>query len=208
MKQLWSPKWKSSTQPRKQRKFRHNAPLHVRHKLASANLSPALRREFGKRSMPLRKGDEVEVMRGSFRGFKGLVDRVDLKKGRIYVEGVKVKKVDGSEVLRALEHSNLRITKMVLDDKRRQKALERAPRREKKAAKKAGAKESEKKESRERPGKATGKTEAEGEEAKKPEEAKPEKRGPAKREEKIPGKEEKKKIKPEKPNPMQKEKVK
>ncbi len=135
MRQAWSPKWKSSIQPRKQRKFRINAPLHVRHKLVSANISPALRDQFGKRSMPVRKGDEVEVMRGSFRRFKGVVDRVDLKRGKIYVEGVKIKKVDGSEVLKALEPSNLRITKMGLDDKRRQRVLERSPRKEKKAKK-------------------------------------------------------------------------
>lgn len=131
MKQLWSAKWKGSIQPRKQRKFRHNAPLHVRHKFVSANLHPILRKEFGKRSMPLRKGDEVKIMRGSSKKFKGLVDSIDLKRGRVYVEGVKVKKVDGSEVLKPLEPSNLCITKMNLDDKKRQRALERAPRKDK-----------------------------------------------------------------------------
>ena len=144
MKQLWSPSWKSSKQPRKQRKFRHNAPLHVMHKLVSANLSPVLRNEFGKRSMPLRKGDEVEVMRGGFKKLKGLVDRIDVKKGKIYVENIKIKKVDGSEVLRALEPSNLRITKLGLDDKKRQKVVERAPGRKKKPEKKPEKKEAKK----------------------------------------------------------------
>lgn len=135
MKQLWSSKWKSSIQPRKQRKFRHNAPLHIRHKLVSANLSPAMRREFGRRSMPLRKGDEVEVMRGSFRELRGVVERTDLKACKVYVDKIKIKKVDGSEVLKALEPSNLRITKMGLEDKRRQRALERSPRKERKITK-------------------------------------------------------------------------
>ena len=133
MKQAWSPSWKSSKQPRKQRKFRINAPLHARHKFVSANLSPVLRNEYGKRSMPIRKGDEVEAMRGGFKKLKGVVDRVDVKKGKIYVENIKIKKVDGSEVMKALEPSNLRITKMGLDDKMRQKALERAPGGKKKA---------------------------------------------------------------------------
>lgn len=153
MKQEWSPKWKSSIQPRKQRKFRINAPIHVRHKFVSANLSPVLRREFGKRSMPIRKGDEVEVMRGGFRKLRGVVERVDLKSRRIYVENVKIKKVDGSEVLKALEPSNLRITKMGLDDKRRQRALERSPRREKKPPKEAKKAGKPAKEKAEKPGK-------------------------------------------------------
>ncbi len=165
MKQTWSPKWKSSIQPRKQRKFRHNAPLHVRHKFISANLSPVLRNEYGKRSMPIRKGDEVKVMRGGFKELKGVVDRVDLKRGKIYVENVKIKKVDGSEVLKALEPSNLRITKMGLDDKRRQKALERAPRKEKKPIKKKETRKPEKAKPKEK----------EPEEKKPPEKEKPKK---------------------------------
>jgi len=146
MKQLWSPSWKSSKQPRKQRKFRHNAPIHARHKFVSANLSPVLRNEYGKRSMSIRKGDEVEVMRGGFKKLKGVVDRVDVKKGKIYVENIKIKKVDGSEVLKALEPSNLRITKLDLDDKMRQKVLERAPKKEKAEKAKKGKEAVKKKE--------------------------------------------------------------
>jgi large subunit ribosomal protein L24 len=128
MKQEWSRRWVSSVQPRKQRKYRYNAPLHVRQGFVSANLSKSLRERFGKRSMSLRKGDEVEVMRGSFRGQRGNVDRVDLSKARIYVDEIKVKKSDGSEVMRALQPSNLRIVKLNLDDKKRQAILDRAPR--------------------------------------------------------------------------------
>jgi large subunit ribosomal protein L24 len=126
MKQKWSNQWLSSVQPRKQRKFRYNAPLHVRQRLASANLSPELRKRFSKRSMQLRKGDEIKVMRGGFRGKTGTVERVDLSKGKIYIEEIKVKKVDGSDVARAMQPSNLMITKLKLDDKKRQAILDRA----------------------------------------------------------------------------------
>ncbi len=126
MKQEWSRRWVSSVQPRKQRKFRYNAPLHVRQGFVSANLSKSLRERFGKRSMPLRKGDEVEVMRGSFRGQRGSIDRIDLSKTKVYVDEIKVKKSDGSEVMRALQPSNLRIVKLNLDDKKRQAILDRA----------------------------------------------------------------------------------
>lgn len=125
MKKEWSSSWSSSVQPRKQRKYRHNAPLHVRHKFLSAGLSPELRRRFKKRSMPIRKGDEVEVMRGSVKGLRGTVNRTDLSKSKVYVEEIKIKKVDGSEINRPLQPSNVRIVRLNLDDKMRQRVLDR-----------------------------------------------------------------------------------
>jgi large subunit ribosomal protein L24 len=122
----WSKKWISSTRPGKQRKYRYNAPMHVRQKFVSAHLSEALRNRFGKRSLPLRKGDEVKIMRGSKKGSKGKVDRINLRKSKIYVEGINVKKVDGSEVLISLEPSNLLIVEPKMDDKRRQMIVERS----------------------------------------------------------------------------------
>ncbi len=125
MKQSWSSSWISSVQPRKQRKFRHNAPLHARRRFLSAHMSKDLRGETGRRSMPLRKGDEVVVMRGSSRGMKGAVEKVDTGKTVVYVDGIKVKKVDGSEALKPLNPSNLMISKLNLDDKRRKGVIER-----------------------------------------------------------------------------------
>ncbi len=126
MKKEWSGEWIRSRQPRKQRKYRYNAPLHVRNSFLSAHLSETLKNRFGKRSLPLRKGDEVKVLRGENRNFKGKVERVDLKKHLIFIEGLNVKKVDGSEVLRHVHPSNLVITEANMDDKRRQAVVERA----------------------------------------------------------------------------------
>lgn len=125
MKKKWSSSWIGSVQPRKQRKYRYNAPLHIRRKFLSAHLSKELREKFGKRAVPLRKGDEVEVMRGEFKGFKGIVEKINLKKIKIYIDGLKVKKADGSEVSRPIRPSNLRIIKLNLDDKKRLASLER-----------------------------------------------------------------------------------
>jgi len=125
MKKKWSPEWKSSKQPRKQRKYRHNAPMHVKHKFVSVNLSPILRKRYEKRSMPVRKGDEIKVMRGSFKGKKGKIDRISLKKCKVYIEDIKMKKVDGSEILRPFQPSNLMITALNIDDKKRKAVLER-----------------------------------------------------------------------------------
>lgn len=125
MKQKWSNKWTGSKQSRKQRKYKENAPLHIRRKFMSANLSPPLRKRYKKRSLPVRKGDEVRVMTGSLKGKKGKVERVDLKKGKVYIESVKMKKPDGSEIHKPVRPSNLQITDPDLDDKMRLKKLER-----------------------------------------------------------------------------------
>jgi large subunit ribosomal protein L24 len=152
MKKEWSRHWVRSVQPRKQRKYRHKAPLHARHRFMSANLSPELRRRFGKRSMPVRKGDEVEVMRGSQKGLRGTVSRVDLGRCRVYADEIKVKKVDASEVMRPLQPSNLKIVKLKLDDKMREKVLDRVERKARKTEKKAEKKErGEKREEKKKP---------------------------------------------------------
>jgi large subunit ribosomal protein L24 len=132
MKNKWSRKWISSVQPRKQRKYAINAPLHAKRKMVSAGLAPELRKRFGRRSMVIRKGDEVRVMRGDMRGKTGTVEKVDIKKGRIHVEGLKRKKVDGSEIPLPIQPSNVQITKLVLEDKKRQAVLQRSERPEKK----------------------------------------------------------------------------
>ncbi len=145
MKKDWSPKWIGSSQPRKQRKYRYNAPLHARRKFLSAHLSKELRERYGKRSIPLRKGDEVSVMKGGFKGFTGNVDRIDMSTSKVYIEGVKRKKVDGSETTVPIDPSNVMITKLTLEDKMRQAVFERAAPRSKKPE---TAKESEQKKAR------------------------------------------------------------
>ena len=63
-------------------------------------------------------------MRGKFKKQKGKVLEVDLKKTKITVEGIQVKKQDGSKVNFKLRPSNLQIIELNLDDKSRVKKLE------------------------------------------------------------------------------------
>lgn len=121
----FSIKWNSSRQPRKQRKYRYHAPAHVRQKLVSVHLEKTLRKEYRKRSLPVRKGDEVKIMRGMFSGTRGKVSRVDLKSLKVYVDSAKVKKVSGQEVEAAIDPSNMMITKLEFEDKKRRKFLAR-----------------------------------------------------------------------------------
>jgi large subunit ribosomal protein L24 len=119
MKQKYSPSWKSSTQPRKQRKFRHHAPLHIRQKFVHAHLSSELRKKHGTRSARLRTGDKVKIMRGQFRGKTGKVERIDTGRGKIFITGIEVVKKEGSKALCPLRPSSLIIEELNLDDKKR-----------------------------------------------------------------------------------------
>ncbi len=115
----FSKKWRASKKPSKQRKYIYNAPLHIRRKLMAAHLSKELREKYKLRSLPVRKGDKVKVMRGKFKGTIGSVERVDLKNYRVYLDNVWIKKKDGSKVKFPIHPSNLMIVEVNLSDKRR-----------------------------------------------------------------------------------------
>ena len=115
----------SSSKPSKQRKALFNAPLHLRQKLLTAPLSHELREKYGIRRLPVRKGDVVRVMRGDWKGHEGKVVRVDLKKVRIYVEGVQRKKADQTPVYYPIHPSKVMIIKLDLSDRWRRKIIER-----------------------------------------------------------------------------------
>ncbi len=125
VQKLWSKFWKSSTQKRKQRKYVHNAPLHVKHKMVGSALSKDLKKQYGIGALPVRVGDTVKVMRGDSKNKTGKVTRVSLSRVRVFVEGVEVTRVDGSKALYPVHPSNLSIIKLDLSDKKRQEKIER-----------------------------------------------------------------------------------
>lgn len=125
MKTKFSSSWNRSIQPRKQRKYRHNAPLHIKQKFISTHLSKDLRKKYNKRNINLRKGDNVKVMRGQFKNKQGKVDEINLKKTVVYINGIEITKKDGTKTRHPLHPSNLMIIELNLDDKMRQKKLER-----------------------------------------------------------------------------------
>jgi large subunit ribosomal protein L24 len=115
----------NSKQPRKQRKERFSAPLHLRQKFMHSMLSPTLRAEFKKRNAQVRKGDTVKVLRGDHAGTEGDVESVDLKRCIIKVAGVSNFRADGTEVPRPIHPSNVMITKLNLEDAEREKIFAR-----------------------------------------------------------------------------------
>ena len=116
--------WNTSIRPNKQRKFRFNAPLHVKQKFLHTLLSKDLRKKYGSRSVLLRKGDTVTVLRGQYKKKKGKVSRTSIQKGRVFIEGIENLKKDGNKTLVAFQPSNLMITDLELSDKRRKKKLD------------------------------------------------------------------------------------
>ncbi|CAN1815220.1 60S ribosomal protein L26-2 [Linum perenne] len=64
----------------KSRKAHFTAPSSVRRVLMSAPLSIDLRHKYNMRSMAVRKDDEVQVVRGTFKGREGKVVQVVVTK--------------------------------------------------------------------------------------------------------------------------------
>jgi len=111
--------------PGKQRKMLYQAPDHKRHKLFAAHLSPELRASQKVKTLPVRSGDTVHVVRGDHKGFEGKVTRIDSGKYRIYVEGLTREKVDGTTIFVSVHPSKVVIKNLNLDDKWRKKIIER-----------------------------------------------------------------------------------
>lgn len=125
MKSKFSKTWNSSVQARKQVKYRANAPLHLKGKFLNSNLSKELRKKYGKRSLRLRVGDKVKVLRGSHKGEEQKVGKVNIKREKVYLEKIEVAKKDGSKALIPFNASNLQIITIETDDKKRMQKLDK-----------------------------------------------------------------------------------
>ena len=121
MKKQFSKHWKASKQPRKQRKYLANAPIHLRKKFLSVNLSKELRKKYSIRNITLKKGDKVKILRGKYKKKEGKINEVFYKISKVCVEGIQVKKQDGSKANVKIDSSNLQIIELNLEDSRRRK---------------------------------------------------------------------------------------
>ena len=121
----------------KQRLSQRDAPIHVRRKRMRARLitdDPDLKHV---RSVTVRSGDEIEVLRGDFShpnsvkpdsrgkrlgqsrgraGVKAKVASVDLKNGFIFVDGLTQSTADGKEEAVPISPSNVVVTKLYEGD--------------------------------------------------------------------------------------------
>ncbi|KAG7400029.1 hypothetical protein PHYBOEH_007097 [Phytophthora boehmeriae] len=123
-----------SSSRRKSRKAHFGAHSTQRRVLMSAPLSKDLQNKYNRlalhgiagtvRSLPIRKEDEVMIVRGSQKSREGRVTAVYRKKFVIHVERVVREKANGASVPIGIDASKVVITKLKLD-KDRKKILER-----------------------------------------------------------------------------------
>lgn len=124
MKQKFSREWIKSKQTRKQRKYRHNAPLHIISKFLHVHLSKELRKKYKKRAIRVRTGDTVKIVRGQFKKKTGKVVSVNMFSRKVNIDGIQQIRKDGTKSYYPLEPSNLMITILNLEDKKRKAKLE------------------------------------------------------------------------------------
>ena len=125
MKSKFSKNWVKSKQPRKQRKYLANAPIHIRKRFIVSTLSKELRTKYKRRNFRLRKGDKIKVLRGQHKGITGKVERINIKQKKVYIQGIENIRKDGTKSMYPIIPSNLMITELFLEDKKRKAALER-----------------------------------------------------------------------------------
>ncbi|KAL8698222.1 MAG: hypothetical protein Q9224_001946 [Gallowayella concinna] len=103
---------------RKARKAHFSAPSGVRRTIMSAPLSKELRAEHNVRAIPIRKDDEVSIVRGSNKGRAGKVTSVYRLKYVIHIERVAREKSNGQSVPLGIHPSKVMITKLKVDKDR------------------------------------------------------------------------------------------
>ena len=137
---FFSLAWKASGKPGKQRKYRANAPLHVKRNFLTAALSKELGLRLGVKKITVRKGDSVKVQRGEFRGFTGKIGKVNVKDGLVFVDGVERVRKDGTKSFSPIRPSSLLLVDLSIEDKRRAASLARKSKSAVVAEKKTAAK--------------------------------------------------------------------
>lgn len=103
-----------SSSRRKSRKAHFGAHSTLKYKLMSANLSKELKDKHGIKSLPVRREDEVMVVRGHYKDSKGKVNTVYRKRWCLYIEKISETKQNGATVRIPINASNVVITKLKL----------------------------------------------------------------------------------------------
>jgi large subunit ribosomal protein L24 len=114
----------TSSKPRKGRKAFVKMASHKRVKAIAGHLNEKLRKEVGSRSVSLRKGDRVKILRGSYKGKVGKINDIDHAKLKIHIDGIKRKRSDGTEVNVPISPSNVIIDELDKSDAKRFKKKE------------------------------------------------------------------------------------
>jgi large subunit ribosomal protein L26e len=113
----------SSSSPRRQRKALYTAHSAERRVRMGVPLSRELRSRFHARTIPVRKGDTVRVLSGSFAGREERVAKVHRRDYRVTLDNVTLKTAEEKLKPLTLSVGNLVITRLNLSDPWRRRSL-------------------------------------------------------------------------------------
>ena len=97
----------------------YEADQQARYSMMGAHLSKELRTSHKTRSLAVRVGDTVKIMRGDWKGKSGEVTKVNYVRNRVFVKGITHKRATGKEAFIGFRPSNLMITALEGKEKRR-----------------------------------------------------------------------------------------
>ena len=112
-----------STQPRRQRLAGFTADLFERHRRMAVPLSRELRARYGRRQVPVRKGDTVRILSGSYVGREERVAKVSLREYSVTLDNVTGKTADAKLKPLSIRTSHLLLTRLNLSDPWRRRLL-------------------------------------------------------------------------------------
>ncbi len=115
---------KVTSSRRKQRKAHFAAPSSERRRLMSCRLSKELKEKYGVRSLPIRKNDEIKILKGKGKNKTGKVVQVYRKKWCVHVDKIQRDKQNGQTVFLPIKPTYCVIEKLHLN-KDRKSLLER-----------------------------------------------------------------------------------
>lgn len=112
-----------STQPRRQRKAEFQAVGAERRRRMAVSLSRDLRARYGRRQLPVRKGDTVRILSGSYKGREERVAKVQRRRYAVTLDNVTGKTGESKLKPLPIRLSHLVLTRLNLSDPWRRRVL-------------------------------------------------------------------------------------
>lgn len=111
--------FKISSKRRTNRKNFYEADSNQRRIFMSSKLEKNLREINKLKTIPLRKGDEVKILRGDNKGKIGKIVQLSRKENFIFINTVTYKKTKGDENYLPIHPSNVEILNLILTPERK-----------------------------------------------------------------------------------------
>ena len=87
------------------------------------HLNKELAEKYGRRAVPARIGDKVKILRGSFKGTTGKIEKINRKTSKMIIEGVDKEKADGSKFRPGIVASKCMLISLDMSDQKRKQKL-------------------------------------------------------------------------------------